>query len=257
MKKISLVLVIIALVSFSCKKQSSNVEVESDTLPPSQNNNQAELPCDSTCWIRLDFDGDLNDTSCNNMNVQAVNTTFVTDKNGNSSKAIAFTGHDGSNVTIAGASYTRPQFPFTVSFWMNPLDSSTSYFSIGSQDYNTGAGFSIGINNRGKMQAGFSDGTAPGYKGIISNDEVRSGLWSHITAVYNTNGQINIYINGSLSNGTTLGTSTVISYGNADGFYIGKIAGITSPTDTGIKIDKVKIWKKALTVNEILNEYNQ
>ena len=84
-----------------------------------------------------------------------------------------------------------------------------------------------------------------------NQDVIDLNRWQHVAVIFNrSNSQIKFYVNGQSEGSTTRSSSIPITTSN---LYIGSNANLDRTFD-GI-IDEVKIWNRALTGDEIRNEY--
>jgi len=85
---------------------------------------------------------------------------------------------------------------------------------------------------------------------VISNSQISKNEWHHIAVVHDENKKMKVYIDGVLDNNNSLGLSSIgVSSNN---LYI------SHPTwFSNASFDEIKIWNKALTEQEILEEYNR
>jgi hypothetical protein len=208
-----------------------------------------------------DFTGSLLDGSSNANDLEAgtsYNYTYTTDRNGNAGRAVSFSG-SGALILPGNQNY-KVQFPFTVSFWTNMADSSSInnrfIWNDGSVVY---AGFFIQShpNGSGTLVCSYGDGTGTSSmsrRSAYSSVVLRSNHWHHVTVVYKSATETQIFIDGVKdANVSYDGDATTIVYGSAPG-EIGHLPG-NSYFLNG-KMDKVKMWNRALGSDEISAEYS-
>lgn len=106
------------------------------------------------------------------------------------------------------------------------------------------AGYILDINSSGNARMRLLSG---GEYSISSTANVRDGNWHHIVAEVNrTGGQINLYVDGALSNGTTSGTmpGAGASLTNAASFEVGRHSGAAYLTGD---LDFLRVAKSSFT----------
>ena len=136
-------------------------------------------------------------------------------------------------------------------------------------------GFYFGIDSRGRVGFHMSDATSVWHKCNSKIDpKTNVGLdiqtWHHVVGTYSPKNGLAVYINGELANTYNEFTFNYgIAYSNLDeGFFIGKNSVDLAPSDAirdwatypspytfdGI-IDELKVYKKALTKEEVAKRY--
>ncbi len=81
-----------------------------------------------------------------------------------------------------------------------------------------------------------------------------NGIWNHVAGVFN-NGNIQIYINGSLGNSAVISAPKSISYVGMDNLCLGGNTGTIREING--KLDDVRFYNKALSAQEIISIYGQ
>jgi hypothetical protein len=95
------------------------------------------------------------------------------------------------------------------------------------------------------------------YQNLVANTTISSNNWYNITVVYNRNDLygVKVYVNGVLDGqGVTVNNNT-----NYDGFNVGSYRGTSGVADNrwfSGKISEMKIYNRALTQSEILQNFN-
>lgn len=158
----------------------------------------------------------------------------------------------------------QPAMPFTIAFWVSVDDSSDwahNYFIQSNARPDGGyAGYLIRTSN-GAIHLTVGDTTNTTRIDAQSSIPLNSNTWTHYVAVVNGNNNVKIYINGAEdSSALVTGLGTNVSYPSPSTTNgLGIIGGVHFLTNTGKlkgKMDKIKLWKKALTGTEVLSEYN-
>jgi len=171
---------------------------------------------------------------------------------------------DGSNDYINVGSPSTLDFErtdaFSISAWVKRVGSGSNqsivYKANNNSPYN-GYAFYIDTNNK----VGFNitiDYFANNYFGKVCTSVLNTD-WNNVLITYNGNSNVsglNIYINGSLQNVTTVGTSSDLTgtLSNSIPFNI----GARNNTDVFFdgSIDEVGIWNTALTSTQVSEIYN-
>lgn len=255
MKKISILLIALSI-SFACKKKDNN-----DSAPT--NSGSGNTTCATPNLIfSLECNGNVSDASCSPFTVTNNGATFVNDRNNTANKALNFNGSGYLN--YPNAEGLKPSLPFTISFWVSVDDSidwASNYFIQSNARPNGGyCGYLIRTDAAGRINLTVGDTTNSSTIGALSSFVLNSKTWTHYAAVVKGNNDVDIYINGtkdalaSLS-GTGIGITYPPSSSTAN---LGLIGGVSFTTNNGRlkgKMDKVKIWNKALTSTEVTTEY--
>jgi len=155
----------------------------------------------------------------------------------------------GSNIQNIGMA------SFTVEFWLKPGNSQKfgNYSGIMQKTSPAGYGWSIGYNAQGNAikvdtKNMFSCTTA-----LLSSAKVNPNEWTHVAIVFNVGKTNNVsyYFNGRLDKTSNtckyLNTNSVINIKN----YYGSKSYPFNGT-----LDEIRIWKRALTSQEIKSSYN-
>jgi len=141
--------------------------------------------------------------------------------------------------------------PITISVWVKP-DSITGQCGIVTSSDSYGGGYALYLRDQVDAMVGFwiNDGTQ---RKSIMVGNIQIGVWTHIVAVYDGTNLV-VYINGIPYTGTpTLGTETL----NFTGVKIGLVSWIASPKYFDGKLDDIRIYNRALTVDEIISLTNK
>lgn len=112
--------------------------------------------------------------------------------------------------------------------------------------------YELYINNSGK--AVFMRGDAFAYgQGSTATNAMSFGVWQHVAATVNTNALIH-YLNGSRNGTGTLDNGSGRDQGGK--LYIGHRPNNSSPLFTNGNIASVSIYNRALSPDEVLQNYN-
>lgn len=138
------------------------------------------------------------------------------------------------------------QEPISFASWVNVTSFLSTVSMIGVYDTQPDAGFQFGI--RGGSQSYGVWGW--GYDSYIETGSFTTGVWHHICYVYD--GTTNFfYINGEII-GTTTSAVQTGTVGNI--FMNGYPTGGTAETGA-FQFDDVRLYKRALSANEVLSMY--
>lgn len=257
MKKIIYLSLIFSSVLFSCKKD--------ETSPESSNTSATTTTttCDTSLVFNLELNNNLTDASCSPQSITNYGTSFTADRNNVSGKSLNFDGL--SYLAYPSSNTLQPQLPFSVSFWVNVNDSSDwahNYLMQSNARPNGGyCGYLIRFSGNGAIHFTVGDTTNNTTIDAISSVILNSKKWTHYTAVVKGNNNVDVYIDGVKDNSATVsGLATKITYPIANSVnQAGLIGGVKFSSNNGRligKMDKIKIWKKALNSSEVLSEYN-
>lgn len=109
------------------------------------------------------------------------------------------------------------------------------------------------ISGANKFEANIYDGVTN--KSATSNDVVNDGLWKMGTMVCDRDGNMNIYVNGSVqTNEEDISGLGDITDGADASIYFGEALGAGAYWYDGY-MGKVRIWNRVLTAEEALQEY--
>ncbi|MFH1106001.1 MAG: LamG domain-containing protein [Candidatus Aenigmatarchaeota archaeon] len=201
------------------------------------------------------FEGDARDYSRYGSDGSLQGSPIQTD--GIFGKAYNFNPADGNDYVDAGdpasgiLDFGAGQ-DFTAEAWIKTTGVSMIILSKGSAG-DAGKGYWLYVMHNGYFEAGLTDGVSPRRLAQGSTKSINNGLWHHVGAVYDRDGKLTLYVDGSYE------TAIDISEGdltNSYSFQIGKLG------DGGLyfngAIDEVAIWNRALTADEItqLNKTN-
>ncbi|MBF7073702.1 LamG domain-containing protein [Glaciecola sp. MH2013] len=171
---------------------------------------------------------------------------------------------DGSDDYLAlPASFGNLTDSFTITAWINPSNTDQgSRIFIDDEQFSgqqRGYGFSLGDSGSARLRF-YSRNVTP----IIIDTQalIPANTWTFVSAVHNAENKTReIYINGvlqTLTNGDTTSTYTG-AWGEDDG--IATIGGETENGETDKRftgsIDEVRVYKGALSANEIVGVYNE
>ncbi len=201
------------------------------------------------------FNGNADDESVNNNNGTIDGASFSDDRFEYDNSALSFDGID-DYVNTSLTSITNLQ-NLTVSAWVI-ADNDTKSMSVVSKyrhnsDNNLDDSFYLGILD-GKIRWQLNAGDS--YSIVDANDNVADGQWHHVVGIWDGTDQI-VYVDGIQD--SLLSCSGDGTINNTD---LAVIIGRTVANDDDIrwfdgKIDDIRLYKRALTSDEILKLYNE
>ena len=158
-----------------------------------------------------------------------------------------------SIITITKDAFTTKNL-FSVSFWVNTTSTTFSNL-IGTGGYSSSnSGWTIYMSSSGYILFRGVNSTGAGYDLDATTNAINDGNWHNIVLTYTTNGNVNIYLDGSsLLTGTN--TKLFTSYTNdlTVGYY-----NQSSPTGhLNGKLDQLRIFDKALSSSEVTTLYGE
>ena len=163
------------------------------------------------------FNGDATDESGNGNDGNVRDGAFLTaDRFGNSNSAYSFDGVDG-NIELGNDPLLKPDFPATISIWINPGSSYSQGVVFANDIRNTTYhGLNLVQQNDGILYIGIGNGGAAGSaarKVLYSDMPIPLDSWTHVTAIWEDGSNFRIYINGIDRSGSyDDGTATTIDY---------------------------------------------
>jgi hypothetical protein len=154
-------------------------------------------------------------------------------------------------------------YPMSIDAWVNP----TNIVDSGARGIFTGA-----ANPTNTVYVGFNllisyptyqiftiigDETGNGStnrRSLTSTNSITPGVWNHVVATVVSGPTFEIYINGTLSSGTTTGTGGALSWGTNATAQMGQGPGY--PNKFNGSIASAKFYNKQLSASEVLQNYN-
>lgn len=211
------------------------------------------------------FNGNANDVSGNGNNGVAIGTSYISDKNGNTSSAISFS--PTSYVNITSNFILNNSNGLTFASWVNFNSIITS-----SGNGNTIVDFSDGncvncwsyryyiVQDANKIHFGREGSLGGvGFK-ITANKTLAPSTWYYVVGTIDTlTGQARLFINGTLEGNTNANTKPISFSSGATNSKIFGMATLAPNNGNQLngKLDDIGIWNRALTQSEITALYNQ
>lgn len=149
---------------------------------------------------------------------------------------------------------------FSISMWLKS-DSATNPSSLelilGKTNNATVQGYSIYANTNGTFTFGIDDDTSyqPEDSATTTSD-IYDGAWHHIIATKTGTSKIDLYVDGKLNASDTSLTATG-SLVNSLALYLGDRDGSNNGDEFNGDIDEVKIYRAALSPQDVMAEYSQ
>lgn len=155
----------------------------------------------------------------------------------------------------------KPQFPISVSFWINVDVFPNGYnFGIFTNDYveNYYTGIWVGLLTTHKIGMGYGNGggvSSSNRRSRVSDVTIESNTWYHIVTVFDSPDDLKIFINNEEVSGSySGGYFDSISYSDQPGYIGLKDFNITPGYFNG-QIDQISFWTKTLNTEEIDSLY--
>ena len=202
------------------------------------------------------------DAATNNSYNRYVSTSTWKDISGNGnngtlSNTPIYNSANGGNITFDGGddyfniASQISDVMNTIDIWINMKSTSPCpilYYGLDSFDSNVWTwGFAVFPSST----HGFNEGPLNYPTTSLYTDTVDLNVWKNFTLVRNDNGNVKLYKNGVLV-GTKVGSGTTTVRNVSDRLYIGKAGS----TYGNYSIGSIKIYNKALSATEILQNYN-
>jgi len=157
---------------------------------------------------------------------------------------------DGSNDFVDTSFNATSYFPLTICAWVNIDDTGGTQIIVDQSTGASGLGFRTSSSN---IQAFWYASGGTNLQTVITG--YTADQWAYMCVVYDTNSSKG-YLDGSLANSNTISiTSATATNDTTNNMDIGKANDGTS-NYIDAKIAQVKIYNKALTADEILQNYN-
>jgi hypothetical protein len=196
------------------------------------------------------FNGNANDESENNHHGTVNGATLTTDRFGNPNSAFEFDGVD-DYISIANNPSINIQTgeSYSISFWVKHNAQNNAKYMISKYKGTSGEpSYAIGTGSAGDSYSWYE--FSPGGIESRGSIDLNDNQWHNITSVFKSGESVTIYVDGVLDiqhpithNGSILNSRdlTIGCGSNLAQYYNGII-------------DDIKIYKKALTIEEIKNE---
>ncbi|MBN2251714.1 MAG: LamG domain-containing protein [Candidatus Altiarchaeota archaeon] len=215
--------------------------------------NLTEFCCDPCLSASWSFDENIGDTiydkTRNINNGIRHNATWTS---GRSNNGLSFDGVDDF-FEAEDSESLNASADITISMWVNPASNQTTHATLLSKHGN--GGYVIEQNESNTNQFIFLwDTTGSGsWTGETASVTLKAGEWQHL-AIVKTDVKVKYYLNGT-EKVSGEGSSPFISPNGLDLRIGDRSLNGGRPFNGGI--DEVRIWKRALTADEVRNEYEK
>ena len=206
------------------------------------------------------FNGNAKDASGNCNNGVVVGAKLTLDRFNNNNSAYVFNGTTDMITFTNQLPLNKPNIDASISIWIkaNTLQNNTqATFLKSNTSANDNNRFNLFLNPTSspnqsllKLNVDYRESNSNIHILNIKNDLLK-GAWQHI-ALTRANNTYNLYVNGILINSIA---DNVPNLPNAIGWVLGNDP--SSNSDFNGVIDDIRIYNKALTVNEITSLYNE
>ncbi len=203
------------------------------------------------------FNGNANDSSGHNNNGVITGAIPTADRFGHQGKALLFNGNN-QYVSVANNVWSDS---LTLSAWINANDFGSTnpqtagrviIFKAPNTGYNCDYSLSVGYdqNSQARVSFNFGQGSTQ-YTSITGNIVLQTNQWYLVTAT-RANGISKIYINGVMDVSTTY---SYTPYNQNFNLLLGM--SVNANQSFSGALDELRIYNRALSVQEILNIYNE
>ena len=205
---------------------------------------------------RWTFDGNALDSSGYGHDGDLENDPLFT--SGIAGQSLTFNGTD-QYVSVPHHPRLKPQFPLTLSAWINPASSVANGVIIKIDSSNNPNNYYSGVSLRAMSDTvviGYGDGTAaaPSGRGTkVGTTVLQPHRWYHVVGIIRGPQDMSIYINGQDDGGDYTGTSTQPIYYEGNEVLIGN--SIEQDQAFNGNIDDVRIYNFGLSRTEVLSLY--
>lgn len=211
----------------------------------------AQGSLDSNLVVYLPFNSNTNDLTGNGYNGTINgNATLVPDRFNSLDRAFTFPDQS-SNISIENSTNMNLESGFTINAWVRYKSGGTKIIAC-KHVCGFVNGFLFGVDTDGQIQLWLGQS---GWSIVRTNQTFVENKWYMMTATYDASSSMGkIYINGELrgSGSVTYNnfSSNPISIG--DSYQNNCVAGNMNGA-----VDEIKIYNRALSAAEIINEYNK
>jgi hypothetical protein len=197
--------------------------------------------------------GNVRDYSANNNEGQAVGTTVVAGKSATYGTARSFNG-SSDYIEVPNNSSLQLTTAYTFSTWVyRSADNGTWERILSKSGTAGGYDYWMQIQPDDTLNCGVYK-TDSAYN-RSSSATVPTGQWTHVSCSFDSTNGFNMYINGSLSNGTVAGTIGVARTSTSN-FEIGRLGSGSWYYSFNGNIDDVRIYNYARSVDQITEDMN-
>jgi hypothetical protein len=164
--------------------------------------------------------------------------------------AVGFNGTTANTATAVKVLDTNRSF--TASAWVRLIGDTVDRAVISQQGSATSA-FRLGYvaaQHKWAFSVAETDVANPTQRQVLSDAAARTGVWTHLTAVYESaNHEVRLYVDGALQRESTVVTA---GFNAAGGLWIGRrLLGGAAVEPWQGEMDKVRVWGRAITPQEV------
>jgi concanavalin A-like lectin/glucanase superfamily protein/VCBS repeat protein len=165
--------------------------------------------------------------------------------------AVGFNGTTATTATAVKVLDTSRDF--TASAWVRLTGDAVDRTVISQQGTSTSA-FRLGYvaaQHKWAFSLAETDTANATQRQVLSDTVARTGVWTHLTAVYeSSNREVRLYVDGALQRETTVVTA---GFNAAGGLWIGRrlLGGAVVEPWQG-ELEKVRVWGRAITPQEVV-----
>lgn len=194
------------------------------------------------------FNNNANDESGNQNDGDVNGPVLSRDRLGNYNSAYRFDGESDFILVDDDSTIDIPGPNFSISAWIQ-VNSFGSTQVIVRKALEPNLEYMLAITSEGML---YFDGEAGSNWGTVSDNSITLGEWHHVAGVRN-NGQVLLYIDGSLNktSTTSLGTRATTGPMTIGINYDEYLNNTQSTWDFNGLIDEVRIYNRALSISEI------
>lgn len=140
---------------------------------------------------------------------------------------------------------------FTIEIWIKPADVEKNQKLFNKVDVTFDNGYILGINE-GELDFEIFD--YYGEKNQLKGGKLAAGVWQHVAATFNSNGKIELLINGKIVADMTATIDFLES--NTNDLVIGMASWDKVSFGYTGEMDEIRFWRTDLTPTEITNHIN-
>jgi len=174
--------------------------------------------------------------------------------NGISGDALSFDGVDDYVTVSSDTSINFGTRDFSLESWICRESSGIIHTIFEKRESSMGIGYLFGVGADDKVHLFFKDSSYNTYD-IGGTTTISNNIWYHVVGVIDRDGYGKIYVNGVLDSETPASASGSIS--NNGALRISRSPGGSAWNPFDGRIDEARIYKRLLTSNEILNNYEK
>ena len=245
MNRPPLLVACLLVLSFSCSKHSSDINLQSGLL------------------VYLPFNGNMNDMSGNgNLTTPVGGARLVSGKNGGTDSAFGGTGNGERLLVTNNGSIKFTDFSISVNVLLNRLQNQAFLAMLDNTDAEgVSFGFGMGLPGLSNIEIALTNSAYNCSDLVTSSNSVtdtsqyipQTATWYNMITTFH-NGEVKIYVNGQLVSSASTGIATVPICPSAKlvvgGWWDGGTESINGD------LDEVRLYDRVLNADEIANLSN-